>query len=240
VKLLDFSASSPALNLALDETLLLAAERGESGAILRFWESPIVFAVLGYSRHAQKDLDLSECRKDGVPVLRRHTGGGTVLQGPGCLNYALILPIVNDGPLSTIGGTIAYVLRRHANAFSDLLGKAVEVSGGSDLSVGRVKFSGNAQRRLRHFLLFHGTVLLEFDLALMERYLALPDQQPEYRAGRSHREFLRNLPLTPGAVRGALARAWSATEMAGAPDLEAAGALASSCYGNPSWTFRLP
>ena len=38
-----------------------------------------------------KDVDEPACRADGVPVLRRASGGGTVLLGPGCLCFSLVL-----------------------------------------------------------------------------------------------------------------------------------------------------
>ena len=59
--------------------------------MLRFWEPNKPFVVVGYANQAAREVDLEACRKLGIPVFRRCTGGGTVLQGPGCLNYSLDL-----------------------------------------------------------------------------------------------------------------------------------------------------
>src|SRR5713226_6021948 len=71
-----------------------------------------------------------------------------------------------------------------------LPGDPVTVEGFTDLAVNGLKFSGNAQRRKRRCLLFHGTFLLDLDLALVEKLLRPPSRQPAYRENRSRAEFL--------------------------------------------------
>ena len=91
--LLDVSFPLPVHNLACDEVLLNMLEEEAVGEILRFWTSTQYFVVLGSSNNVRDEVDLDACRADGIPILRRHSGGGTVLQGPGCLNFSLILAI---------------------------------------------------------------------------------------------------------------------------------------------------
>ena len=86
------------------------------------------------------------------------------------------------------------------------------VNGHTDLALNGRKFSGNSQRRKKNFLLFHGTFLLNFDLALVGEFLRMPSLQPDYRASRSHDDFLVNLNLPADQVKAALQKAWSATE----------------------------
>ena len=84
LQLIDLSLESPEENLALDEALLLEAEaaaaKGRELGYLRFWESAEPFVVLGVSRGIEKDAERERCREDGIPVLRRASGGGSVLQ----------------------------------------------------------------------------------------------------------------------------------------------------------------
>src|ERR1019366_4870445 len=94
---LDLTLPTPAENLACDEALLDACEAGRHPPVLRFWESPEHFVVVGYSNPVATEVNVEACQAAGVPILRRCTGGGTVVQGPGCLNYALILPIEMEG-----------------------------------------------------------------------------------------------------------------------------------------------
>ena len=96
---LDLTLPAPAENLACDEALLDWFEEQGGDGVLRFWEPDNYFVVVGYGNHVAIEANVPACEADGVPVLRRCSGGGTVLQGPGCLNYSLILKIeeVNVG-----------------------------------------------------------------------------------------------------------------------------------------------
>jgi lipoate-protein ligase A len=208
---LDLTLPTPAENLALDEALLDMAQVGACGEVLRFWESPQPFVVIGYANKMDAEVDVPACRRDGVAILRRCTGGGTVLQGPGCLNYSLILQIPDHGPLTSITGTNCFILDRHKIAIQPLVKGPVTVEGHSDLAVGGLKFSGNAQRRRQGHILFHGTFLWNTDLALITKYLRFPSQQPDYRANRPHSEFVTNLPCVPETIKTALRQTWRAT-----------------------------
>ena len=107
MKWIDLTYPSPEENLACDEALLDLCEEGAEGEILRFWEPSAYFVVLGYSNRWTTEVDSPACAKLGIPIFRRCSGGGTVLQGPGCLNYSLILKIEGDRTLATITGTNA-------------------------------------------------------------------------------------------------------------------------------------
>lgn len=211
MKLLDLTLPTPAANLACDEALLDWREAGEGGEILRFWESRDYFVALGYANKVEAEVRVAACRAQNVPILRRASGGGTVLQGPGCLNYALILKMADAG-LADITRTNGFVMERHRAVLAMLSGAPVEIQGVSDLAMQGRKFSGNAQHRRRRFLLFHGTFLLGFDLGRIEQLLQLPPRQPAYRQGRAHSAFLMNLDFPAQAVKAALREAWQASE----------------------------
>ena len=101
------------------------------------------------------------------------------------------------------------------------------------------KFSGNSQRRKKNFLLFHGTFLLNFDLALVGEYLRMPSLQPDYRASRSHDDFLMNLNLPADQVKAALQAAWNATdELQNFPEQDARK-LATQKYSTNEWNLKL-
>lgn len=207
---MDLTLPTPEENLAFDVAWLDECETGGNDEVLRFWESDRTFVVLGHTGEMEKEVDLAACRADGIPVLRRESGGGTVLQGPGCLNYALVLKIPASGPLASVTGTTRHVMKRHRDALSFMVDGHVRVRGTSDLTLGSLKFSGNAQRRKRHALLFHGTFLLNFDLFLISKYLHVPGRQPKYRHGRPHEAFVTNLEMKAETVKDVLRRAWGA------------------------------
>ena len=237
LQFLDQSFAAPAANLAADEWLLIQAESGARPATLRFWESPTYFVALGYTNRAAIEADESACAAAKVPILRRVSGGGTVMQGPGCLNYALVHPIA-PGETLNVEATNKLVMETQRAAFETLLGERVVVAGHTDLATSDLKFSGNAQRRKARFFLFHGTILLDFDLELVQHLLRVPSKEPDYRARRSHRDFIRNLPVSRDEVKAALCRAWNAGERADAIEDEKLEALIKEKYGRDEWNLK--
>ncbi len=206
----DISFPVPQENLDLDDELLQRAESEGAGESLRFWESPRVFVVLGRSSEENEDVDSAACRKDDIPVLRRSSGGGTVVQGPGCLNFSLVLSKDERPGIRTITGSYREILQMVLKSLGDL-GIGGEFRLISDLVVPGTekKFSGNAQRRGRRYILHHGTILYGFDLELISRYLKLPVRMPDYRRGRGHADFVTNIPVRPDGFKRSIARIFS-------------------------------
>jgi len=234
MKIIDHSFQTPQENLACDEALLDESEASDGPEVLRFWTSPNPFVVLGYS-NAWKD-EVKD--RHALPVLRRCSGGGTVLQGPGCLNYTLILKTTPEGPLSNIRSTNVYVMERQRAALEKALGKEVRVQGHTDLTVGDLKFSGNAQRRKKNRLLFHGTFLIDFDLSQIARFLKVPGKQPAYRKGRPHKEFVTNLGVSASRVKETVAKAWHAEDGLERWPEKRMAQLVAERYSRKDWNFK--
>lgn len=238
LQILDLTLPTPEENLACDEALLMACDQGEGPEVLRFWESTSAFVVLGYANKTAAEVRIDACRRHAIPILRRTSGGGTVLQGPGCQNFSLILRVPPEGPLRSISGTNDFITGEHASALRALLGNRVARQGLSDLTLGPLKFSGNAQRRKRNAVLFHGTFLVDFDIPLVEATLAIPSRQPEYRQNRSHRDFLVNTGAAVAEIKAAIASHWGATEtLAELPEAEIAR-LVREQFATPEWNLK--
>ena len=217
-------------------------EAGEIGSeVLRFWESPSYFVVLGYTGKVLQETDAAACNDLGIPILRRTSGGGTVLQGAGCFNYSLILKIEGSS-VAGITQTNSFVMNRNARALTRVLGERVELQGHTDLTIRETgfdrKFSGNAQRRKQRFLLFHGTFLLDFDLQLIARVLRPPPLQPEYRAQRNHLDFVTNLKVPAERIKTALATEWSASDVLASPPHARIAQLVAEKYARAEWNSR--
>jgi len=234
---LDLTLPSPAENLACDEALLEQAEANGVPGVLRFWESPVPFVVLGYANKVREEVDIKACQARDVPILRRCSGGGTVLQGPGCLNYSVILRMAAVPEFHSITGTNRFVMERNRAALASLTGKGVTIEGHTDLAVAGLKFSGNAQRRKRDWLLFHGTFLLNFDVALIEKLLLPPPRQPEYRHGRSHLKFVTQLNLPADDVKSTLREAWAANTAHPEVPGEQIAQLVAEKYSREDWNL---
>jgi lipoate-protein ligase A len=239
MRLLDLSFPAPEDNLALDEALLNQLQAVETSGerpieTLRFWESAVPFVVLGRSLRLGEEVDLEAAGRAGVPVLRRVSGGGTVVIGPGSLNFTIVLSLNRHPEHRDIRRSMQAIVTAIANA---LPVDGLHLAGTSDLLWHDWKVSGHAQRRSRDGLLHHGTLLYGLDLPLMARVLKEPPRQPEHRANRTHLDFTRNLPLDASTMKDALARAWNATPVDGAGLLELPpiDTLVRQKYANPRW-----
>ncbi|OGW78236.1 MAG: hypothetical protein A2Z83_00745 [Omnitrophica bacterium GWA2_52_8] len=238
MKYFNFTFDSPAHNLALDEVLLDLCERSSGNAeVLRFWEPRTYSVVLGYSKKFRDEVNVDQCEKDRLPIHRRISGGGTVLLGPGCLNYSLVLNITRHN-LRSITLTNTWVMQKLQSALASLTRTKIEIQGHTDLTCSGFKFSGNSQRRLHHSVLFHGTILHHFDIAECGKYLAHPKLQPPYRSNRNHSDFLRNLACTPEILQDNIRTVFQAeTPLNSVPD-KLVHDLAKNRYESVDWTCR--
>ena len=239
MKCLDLSLPSPEENLACDEALLEWCETETNTELLRFWEPSSLFVVLGYGNRHLQETHASNCQRDNVPILRRCSGGGTVLQGPGTLNYSLILRVDHDASLAGITGANRFIMDRNARALTGLLNQKVNVQGFTDLTLENLKFSGNAQRRRKQCLLFHGTFLLNFDIDLIATYLQMPVRQPDYRKERPHAEFLTTIHTGIDQVKRALREEWNAREPLTPWPREETIRLVLEKYGRSEWNLKI-
>src|SRR5438552_8967050 len=110
VRLLTVSPESAAENLALDEFLLEQEEE-----TLRFWECTRPVVVLGRSGRIEEQVRVEACEADGVEVLRRCSGGGAVVLGPGCLNFSLVFSLEQRPEWRDLRRSFHDILSRMAN-----------------------------------------------------------------------------------------------------------------------------
>jgi lipoate-protein ligase A len=150
--------------------------------------------VLGRSGDPDTELHLDAVRRDGVPVLRRRGGGCAVLLDPGNLVIAAVLRVPG---LAGIHPHFRAMARWIGEALAELGVPGVEQRGISDLAVGERKIGGSCIFRAKDLLYYSTTLLVEPDIDRMERYLRHPPREPDYRRGRSHREFVTFLGQPP-------------------------------------------
>ncbi|MEX2173458.1 MAG: lipoate--protein ligase family protein [Pirellulaceae bacterium] len=238
MKLLDLTLPTPAENLALDEALLDAAEADPArDDVLRLWEPPSYFVVVGRSSRIAVEVNAAACREKQIPVLRRSSGGASVLAGPGCLMYGVVLSYRRFPELRMLDRVHAHVLSLVA-AGLNRLNLGAEPRGTSDLAIAERKVSGNSLRCKRDHVLYHGTLLYNFDLPLVEQLLRTPPRQPEYRAGRSHGSFIANLPADAPHLRQAIAAEFGAQEPLVDWPRELTQQLVAERYGRDDWNLR--
>jgi lipoate-protein ligase A len=248
-------------NLAVDEALLEQAHEGlTTETWVRTWMAAEPTVVLGSSSRMDEEIDMVRCDAAGARVVRRPSGGATVVLGPGCLMWSVITP----HPIATpsIEAIHAAMLEPLANALSGALLRATSPAGlrvvrrgTSDLAIvesgtgavdyglhtaaGERKISGNALRVRRHGVLYHGTLLDSFDLALVGSVLRHPPREPDYRSQRSHGDFLANLKLGRDVLEGVVRGAFNATLACRDWPRDRVATLVSERYSARDWTCRL-
>lgn len=254
MKLLDLTLDEPAANVALDDALVecadaaLAAngdanEDGTAFEVLRLWEFSRPMVVLGRSSRIDQEVHVDACRHAGVEIVRRASGGATIVAGPGCLMFAVVLSYRLRPELRAIDAAHRFVLDRLASALRPFVPSIVP-RGTSDLAVvdssgGEQKVSGNSMRCRRDFLLYHGTLLYDLPLDLVGRLLRVPPRQPDYRRGRAHADFVTNLPVSREALRTAVTAAFGATQPETDWPQDETARLTREKYATPQWTNLL-
>ena len=239
-------------NLALDEALLELAHEGlATTTCVRTWMAAEPAIVLGSSSRVEEEIDPAFCEAAGVRVVRRPSGGATVVLGPGCLMWSVITPHPENVP--PVEAIHAAMLEPLAAALSAALpaagchaGRRVARRGTSDLAVIEAgdgvhdrKVSGNALRVRRHGVLYHGTLLDSFDLGIVGRVLRHPPREPDYRSHRSHGDFLANLELGRETLEQIVRTAFNATISHGDWPRDRVARLVAERYAASDWTSRL-
>jgi lipoate-protein ligase A len=196
-------------HLAEDWRLFRRVDEGAADYASRLWEVHAPAVVLGRFGAAADEVFEARCEHDGVPVVRRFSGGGAVVIGPGCLNFSIVLALSRYPEFLDVSRSFTFVLGRIAAALGV---EGVSIAGGTDLAIAGRKVSGNAQRRGRRALIHHGTLLYDFDPTLAARYLREPRRQPSYRERRPHHDFIGAVRVSRALLTERLANALAALD----------------------------
>src|SRR5437763_15410382 len=97
-------------NLAVEDALFQALEAGSKAEGLRVWQSAAVVVVVGRSGAIGRDVEEEACAADGVRILRRISGGGAVVLGPGCINYSMLLSLERHPELRDVRASYRWIL----------------------------------------------------------------------------------------------------------------------------------
>ena len=154
--------STPEEHLDADWALFQSVEAGAPGHLCRCWEATRPVVVVGRnSRDRRPTSSRRPAARTACRVLRRFSGGGAVVLGPGCLNYAVGVV----ARFAAGAGRRRRQLSVHPRTDRGRAGRrrACRSRAGRDLALDGRKVSGNAQRRGRRALLHHGTLLYDFD-----------------------------------------------------------------------------
>lgn len=137
----------------------LAMHFPESSHLFTWQLSPTV--VMGRHQDAQLEIDQNFCKQEGIDIIRRKSGGGSVYADKGNIMTSLI---TGEGSVELLFKEYALGMASCLNA----LGAKVEVSGRNDIVLtGGGKICGNAFYHLANRNIVHGTMLYDTNIRLM-------------------------------------------------------------------------
>ena len=177
--------------LIFDQELLFSISK-QQAAIIRCYEPKELAVIHGCSQKPEEYINIENCKVDGIPIIKRFSGGGTVLLQPGCLVFSVISPYNEIIKKYEIHNAYINLLKPICDvlAYFNIL---AQFAPPCDLTLNNRKISGNAQAQKAGAVIVHGSLLINANIDLIERYLLHPKEEPAYRVGRSHTKFLCNL-----------------------------------------------
>lgn len=179
-RLLPFHRCPPGENMAIDEAIFREVQRLGGPPTIRLygWLSPAV--SIGFFQHVDREIDLPACRKGGVTVVRRPTGGKAVYHDDD-LTYAVIARENTSLFPPTILETYQVISQCLVQGLRKLGVEAILSAAGREPRNGSLeascffvpslhellvkgrKICGSAQMRSRGVFLQQGSLLMSFD-----------------------------------------------------------------------------
>jgi lipoate-protein ligase A len=249
-RLLQDDGVGAAEGLAVDEALARRAGDEDSLPTLRLYTYRPHAVLVGRFQDVEREVHVERCAEAGVELNRRPTGGGTILMGPDQLGVALALPghALKTARARERMARFSEGVRRGLEA----LGIEATFRGKNDLEVDGRKVAGlGVHRTTSGGLLFHASLLVALDVALMARLLRTPfvaitaaELETVARRTVTVRELAGD-GVTPDDVRACVARGFAESfaqalepGVLNAAERADADALLGDKYGTRDWVFQ--
>jgi len=166
-------------NIAFDQAMIDAHQKNTIPDTVRFLQFPPT-ALIGRHQDLSRELNLDHCRKKGIGIVRRITGGGAIYLDEGQLGWVLVFH------RSTLGIASLLELSREiceaAAAGLSRLGIDARYRPRNDIEVDGRKISGTGGLFDGDTMLFQGTVLVDMNPQDMMAALNVPQAKLARRA----------------------------------------------------------
>ncbi|MFA4907257.1 MAG: biotin/lipoate A/B protein ligase family protein [archaeon] len=190
-RLIELEIHSASENMALDEACLDEIASGNSPPTIRFYRWKPSAVSIGYFQSIESEVNLDECAKNGIDVVRRQTGGGAVFHDyENEITYSIIAPekMFPKGITESYREICGFIV-----SGLEILGLHAEFKPINDVLVNGKKVSGNAQTRRKGVLLQHGTILYGLDLDRMFSVLRVGSEKISDKAIQSVRDRVTSI-----------------------------------------------
>lgn len=176
----------PPYNLA-DSTLL---SDNETPYRFLIWQPDNIYVIIGRSNKPDTSVFVDRAVEDGVKIRQRPTGGMAVVLSP----RMLVISALTNGPTRLDSHKYFRAYNQKIVAGLESLGvRQLDCRGISDIVLNDRKIAGTSLYRNPKQVFYHAVINVAESTELLERYLRFPARVPDYRAGRSHQDFVTSL-----------------------------------------------
>lgn len=155
-----------------------------------FWVPDDHYLVLGQSNKAEKSLYLDKVKEDKIKVVKRPSGGESVILTP---NTIVISVRLFTEKLENPQTSFRKINNAIIKALENLGVKKLHYKGISDVSIGEKKILGSSIYRKKNLVFYHAVLNISEDISLIGKYLRHPGREPDYRKGRGHGDFVTSI-----------------------------------------------
>jgi lipoate-protein ligase A len=227
----------PKLNLAREEAIFQARQQAISRDTLRLWRNS-KSVIVGCFGHPESEVNLYECERRSVQVVRRTSGGGAVYHDLGNLNFSAIF---NASTFQNLD--ILRIYETFSNAVIvglSTVGVKAEFHAPNSILLNGDKISGLAIHKTFGACLVHGTLLVDVDLETLHQVLRnikdnvsnLSDTYPNLTVDDVSMGIIRGF-------RSALGINLESEELTD-NEIQKTDKLLRLKYGNDLWNLRVP
>lgn len=157
---------------------------------VKVWRPDQTCLVLGQSNHPDTSLVVEQVLEDQIPVYKRPSGGETVILTPNMLVISVVFRV------PTLQNPKPYFVKVNSGIISALEKQGVtglNQKGISDIAIYDKKILGSSIYRTTEKMFYHAVLNISESIDTISKYIAHPAKEPDYRQGRSHKEFVTSL-----------------------------------------------
>ena len=193
-RFLDLGIIDPPTSGAVGEAILLArSEKIVPDTLFLYQRDPPACSI-GYFQSVENVVDVEECKKLGVDICRRITGGGAIYSDKENLTYNIVVSENNKKVPKDVVKSYEVLCQGVVESLK-MLGLEAEFKPVNDILVNGKKISGSSQTRRKSVILHHGTLLIKTDIKTMARVLKVSKEKMSDKIAKSIEERVTNLEI---------------------------------------------
>ena len=154
------------------------------------WIPDRTIIVQGRANNAEDSVYVEFAKMDNIEIIKRPSGGETVILSPNTLVIAVKIALENNMNAHSYFAKINSLI---ISALSALGVKNLYSKGISDISIGEKKILGSSMFRKPEYLFYHAVLNVCENPLIFDKYLKHPKREPDYRKGRKHSDFVTSL-----------------------------------------------